>query len=120
MHTILLIDDTPAHVRFVEDFLRFKGYNVVSADNALDGLLLAHSLRPHLILMDIRMPEMDGISATTIIRANPDLAHTRIVALTASAMVGDREKMLASGFDGYCAKPVRLEEFFDYIKQFLP
>ena len=84
------------------------------------GLRIAISQKPDLVLLDIRMPGMDGYEVAAAIREQPGLEHTRIVAVTASAMVGDRERIAAAGFDGYIQKPIDPETFIRQFERFLP
>ena len=76
--------------------------------------------RPGLVLLDIRMPGMDGYQVAAAIKSEPSLKRTRVVAVTASAMVGDRERIVAAGFDGYIQKPIDPETFMEILRQFLP
>jgi PAS domain S-box-containing protein len=106
---ILLAEDNEANIVTVGDYLTAKGYQVVVARNGVEAVARAQERRPKLILMDIQMPGMDGLEATRCIRANADLAATPIIALTALAMPGDREKCIAAGLNDYISKPVSLK-----------
>lgn len=107
--TILLIEDTPEVVMMVKDYLELAGFHVATAEDGLDGIVQAKRIRPDLILMDMQMPRMDGIEATKKLRNDPDFKRTPIIALTALAMQGDRERCLAAGMDEYITKPVNLK-----------
>ena len=104
--TILIIEDTPANLRLFTVILTAAGYQVLAATTALEGIALARSAQPDLILMDIQLPTMNGIEATTILKADPLTAGIPIIAVTAFAMKGDEEKIRAAGCDDYFSKPV--------------
>ena len=105
---ILLAEDNEANVSTLSSYLRAKGYSVVVAANGREAVLVARAERPHLILMDIQMPEMDGLEAIRQIRQCPELSETPIIALTALVMSGDRDKCFEAGANEYVTKPVRL------------
>jgi len=105
MPTVLYIDDTENNRILVTRRLEKKGYQVVTAENAGQGLALAASSLPDLILMDMGMPDVDGWSATRELKADTRLCHIPVIALTAHAMQGDREKALGAGCDDYETKP---------------
>jgi two-component system cell cycle response regulator DivK len=119
MPRILYIDDDFANRLLVKRVLMAEGFEVDEADNAAEGIQLAIDNQPNLILMDIAMPEMNGLEATNRIRSIPGIAKTRIVAVTANAMHGDREMILDAGCDGYISKPINIDTFVDEISQFL-
>jgi len=116
---ILLAEDNPANISTVSSYLESRGYQLLLAQNGYDAIDLATTQNPDLILMDIQMPELDGLAATRQIRANPTLADIPIIALTALAMPGDREKCLDAGADEYLAKPVRLRKLTETIQSLL-
>ena len=113
---ILLVDDTDAVIAPVASYLEAHHYRVVTAYNGESAIRIARELRPDLILMDIQMPDIDGLEAARWIRNEPGLESTPIVALTALTMPGDRERCLASGMDDYLAKPVRLRRLAECIE----
>jgi CheY-like chemotaxis protein len=117
--SILVVEDNEDNLTLFEYILRAYGYAPLLARNGRDGLRLAVAARPEVILLDIRMPEMDGYEVARLIRQTPGLERTRIVAVTASAMVGDRERIAAAGFDGYIQKPIDLDTFMDTLRPFL-
>jgi two-component system, cell cycle response regulator DivK len=119
MPRVLYIDDDFANRLLVKRVLMAEGFEVDEADNAADGIQLAIDRQPNLILMDIAMPEMNGLEATNRIRTIPGIASTRIIAVTANAMHGDREMILEAGCDGYISKPINIDTFVDEISQFL-
>ncbi len=116
---VLLAEDNELLLRTLGDTLRAKGYEVVAARHGLEALDLARQLRPALILMDIQMPEMDGLEAIRQMRADPALCLTPVIALTALTMPGDREQCLAAGANDYVSKPVRWTELFQKMDDLL-
>lgn len=102
---VLLVEDEPSTIELMQLELEILGYEVTVAENGLEGVEMAASLLPDIIVMDIRMPKMDGLQAASRIRENPETKNIPILAATAKAMPGDREKCLAAGCDGYIAKP---------------
>ena len=119
MPTILYIDDTENNRILVTRRLEKKGYQVMTAENAGQGLALAASSLPDVILMDMGMPDVDGWSATRELKANPKLRHIPVIALTAHAMQGDREKALEAGCDDYETKPFDFPRLFQKIEEHL-
>jgi len=117
---ILVVEDNEDNLRLVEYLLSAHGYAPLLARNGADAVRMAVEARPNLILLDIRMPGMDGYEVAAVIRHTPGLERTRIVAVTASAMVGDRERIAAAGFDGYIRKPIDPETFIRTIGRFIP
>ena len=115
-HSILLAEDNQATITMMQDYLRAHGYDVVVARNGGETLLRAQEATPALILMDIQMPGMDGLEAIRHIRAHTDLRGIPIIALTALAMPGDRERCLAAGADDYLTKPVNLRALLAAIQ----
>ncbi len=116
---ILVIEDNEANIQLVDYVLRAHGYHPLLARTGADGLRIAVDAKPDVILLDIRMPDMDGYEVAAAIRELPALGHTKIVAVTASAMVGDREHIAAAGFDGYIQKPIDLDTFIGEVEAFL-
>ena len=116
---ILLIEDTKEATIMLTDYLQMAGYRVLSARDALTGMDLAKRIHPHLILMDIQLPGMDGLEATRRLRSDPDFRTLPIIALTALAMPGDRERCLAAGATDYITKPVSLKKLAAMIEEYL-
>jgi len=117
--TILLIEDNEQN-RYLATFLLEKhSFKVVAAPDGPSGIALAESLRPDLILLDIQLPAMDGYEVARGLRGLEPLRRTPIVAVTSYAMVGDREKALAAGCDGYIEKPINPETFVEEVSRFL-
>jgi len=115
---ILIVEDNVDNMITVKAILNNK-YNIVEAVNGIEGVKMAAKHKPDLILMDIALPEIDGIKAFQTIRGNGKLEHIPIIALTASAMTSDRETILAYGFDSYIVKPIDEKEFFSTINEVL-
>ncbi len=116
---ILLAEDSDANILPISDYLVSKGYQLAVARNGLEALDQASTTHPDLILMDIQMPELDGLEAIRRLRAWPEFAGTPIIALTALAMPGDRERCLAAGADEYLTKPVRLKSLIEAMERLL-
>lgn len=117
---ILVVEDNEPNIQLVDYLLKAHGYVPVLARTGEDGLRLAGIERPDLILLDISLPGIDGYEVADAIRRQAGFEHTQIVAVTASAMVGDRERIDAAGFDGYIQKPINPETFIAEIESFLP
>ena len=120
MATILLVEDTPANRALASKLLSAAGHDVLTAETGAAGVLLAKERLPDLVLMDLGLPDMDGWQALTEIRADDRSAGLRVIAFTAHAMVGDRERALAWGFDGYLSKPIDFATFADSVAGYLP
>jgi two-component system, cell cycle response regulator DivK len=116
---ILIIEDNPKNLKLIRDLLQFKGYRTSEAATAEAGIDLAREQRPTLILMDIQLPGMDGREAMKILKGDGATSEIPIIALTASAMKGDREALLAEGFDGYIAKPINIKEVPDVVASYV-
>lgn len=116
---VLVVEDTPANLKLVNMLLDRAGYQVLLAVNALDGMALAREHLPNLILMDIQLPGMDGLTATRLLKQSVTTRHIKIVALTAFAMKGDEERVIAAGCDGYIAKPIQYQSFLAEVQRIL-
>lgn len=109
--SILLVEDNRANQMIFRDLLEAEGYQVKCVDNGEDAVAAAAEFEPELILMDIQLPGMDGLTATRILREDTNMRNVPIIALTSYAMPGDREKFLVAGCTGYITKPIRVKEF---------
>jgi two-component system cell cycle response regulator DivK len=116
---ILYIEDNPLNMRLVRKILVDLGYQMIEAADGQAGLRLAQEFQPDLILVDVNLPDIDGLEVTRLTKSNPQTAHIPIVALTANAMYGDRERCLEAGCDGYIAKPVARLELKNIVSHFL-
>ena len=116
---VLMVEDNPINSTTIGAYLHDRGYHVVAARNGREALDIVAEARPDVILMDIQMPEMDGLETTRHLRAMPAYQHTPIIALTALAMPGDRERCLAAGANEYLTKPVRLKGLVETMQRLL-
>ena len=116
---ILLAEDNEANIATISSYLGAKGYRIVSAKDGAEAIALAKSHQPDLILMDVQMPVMDGLEATKQIRLDPSVVNIPIIALTALAMEGDRDRCLAAGADEYVSKPIKLKQLVHLIQDLL-
>jgi two-component system, cell cycle response regulator DivK len=116
---ILIIEDNPANMKLAALLLEGEGYETLQAEDAEAGLRLAREEVPDLILMDVHLPGMDGLAAARLLKGDPLTRGIRIVALTALAMNGDREKTEAAGCDDYISKPFHHQEFLRVVDHWL-
>ncbi len=116
---ILYIEDNEQNLYLVTFLLKRKGYEVLQAQEGREGIDVATREKPDLILLDIQLPSMDGYTVAKLLRSNPELAKTPIVAVTSYAMSGDREKALAAGCTGYIEKPINPDTFLNQIAVYL-
>ncbi len=116
---ILVVEDNEKNRKLVRDVLVVKGYRLLETESGEDGLRLAREQHPALILMDIQLPGIDGIETLRRLRADPATAAIPVVAVTASAMTQDRQKILVAGFDGYQAKPISIRPFLELVREVL-
>ena len=114
---VLYVEDNEDNIFMLKNRLTRAGHTVVVATDGAQGVAMASSERPDVILMDLSLPVLDGWQATREIKAAPDTKHIPVIALTANAMAGDREKALAAGCDDYDTKPVELPRLLGKIKQ---
>ena len=112
---ILIIEDNEKNRKLVRDVLNVKGYKTIESETAEEGLKLAIEKSPSLILMDIQLPGMDGITALKKLRAEPTTKNIPAIAITASAMTYNRLTMMAEGFDGFQSKPIRAKDFLEEV-----
>jgi two-component system cell cycle response regulator DivK len=118
-HKILIVEDNENNRSLFRDILIFHGYEVSVASDGQEGVALARELMPDLILMDIQMPGMDGMTAGGILKGDPATSGLKIIALTSFAMRGDQEKFVAAGFDGFLSKPISTRELPGLVKRWL-
>ncbi len=114
-----MIDDDVEFIELVDDALKARGCVISYADDGEQGIRLAQHLQPDVVLLDIRMPGVDGYEVAATIRSDPQLKHTRLVAVTGLTTGDTEEELLARGFDGYVAKPFDLTVFISEIERFL-
>ncbi|WP_027365278.1 response regulator [Desulfotruncus alcoholivorax] len=116
---ILVVEDNDKNLRLLKDFLESQGYAVQAAKSGRECLELAPACNPGLILMDIQMPDIDGITVTNLLKKEEATAQIPVVAITALVMKGDKERILKSGFDGYLEKPVNFDLLLEIIQKWL-
>ncbi len=116
---ILIVEDNPRDLKLVRDVLHASGFQTLEAETGEAAIELAREREPALVLMDIQLPQMNGREAAKILRGDAKTQHIPIVALTASAMKGNREALLAEGFDGYIAKPINIKEIPEVVRSYL-
>jgi two-component system, cell cycle response regulator DivK len=119
MKTILIVEDNDKNMKLARDILRAKGYATLEAVNGLDGVRLALEHKPDLVLMDIQLPDINGIEAFERIRADAQTAKVPVVAFTASVTANDRSRIGDAGFDGFLGKPINLKEFVETVRRLL-
>jgi two-component system, cell cycle response regulator DivK len=115
---VLIVDDNEKNRKLGRTVLHHGGFRTVEATTGAESVSLALEHRPDVVLMDIRLPDMDGTEAARLIKEDARTAAIPIVALTSLAMKGDREALLAGGFDGYLEKPISVREFPDQVRAF--
>jgi two-component system, cell cycle response regulator DivK len=116
---ILVVEDNERNRKLVRDVLTFKGYQIIEAETGEEGVRLAQERRPRLILMDIRLPGVDGIEALGRLRGDATTRDIPIMAMTASVMAEDRQRITGAGFDAYQGKPIKVKEFLVAVEQLL-
>lgn len=118
-NTILIVDDNAANLKLLRVLFEIEGYVIQTAASANDALQVLRTFHPALILMDIQLPGMDGLTFTRQLKADPQTAAITVVALTAYAMKGDEEKALRAGCQGYITKPVNTRQLAQQVAQYL-
>ena len=119
MSRILVVEDNRDNMTLIVDILSSLDYEVLEAFDGVEGLDIAQAQKPDLILMDLSLPRMDGWTATSQLKANPELKAIPVIALTAHAMVGDRERAMNAGCDDYLTKPINLSDLVSKLNEFL-
>ena len=113
---ILIVEDNEKNMKLARDLLQVKGYRTLEAGTAEEGITLARQHLPQLILMDIQLPGMDGVTALEQLKSEPATAAIPVIAFTASAMKTDRARIMAAGFDTYLSKPINVQEFLGTVR----
>ena len=117
--SVLIIDDDKRNIFALTAVLKVRGFVVVSATSATEGIGLLHANKGiNVVLLDMMMPDMDGYEALAQIRSNPSLRHLPVIAVTAQAMVGDREKCMEAGADDYVSKPVDVDHLYRLLQEY--
>jgi two-component system, cell cycle response regulator DivK len=117
--TILIVEDNDLNLKLFRDLLGANGYDTVETKEGYEAITLTKTLRPDLILMDIQLPEISGLEVTKRIKADKDISHIPIIAVTAFAMRNDEEKILHAGCQGYVSKPISIVDFLASVRHFL-
>jgi two-component system, cell cycle response regulator DivK len=117
--TILIVEDNAQNRLLMVDILKVRGYEVLEAHDGAEGIALARTHKPDLILLDMQMPVMDGLEAARLLKADPETRGIKILAVTSFAMKGDRERILAAGCDEYMAKPIDTRQLPLMVRQIL-
>ena len=115
---VLIVEDNEKNLKLVRDLLQFKGFRTLEARTAGYGIALAEAHLPRLVLMDIQLPDMDGVAALGHLRDRPRTASIPVVALTAFAMKDDQARFLDAGFDGYLSKPIDVKQFPEQVRRY--
>ncbi len=113
---VLIVEDNEQNMKLARDLLQVKGYRTLEARTAERGIELARENKPDLILLDVQLPGMDGVTALKQLKADPATASILVAAFTASVMKDDRERIVNAGFDAYLTKPIIIREFLDKIR----
>ena len=116
---ILIVEDNENNRMLVRDVLQSRGYQTAETDNGEEGVRLARERRPALILMDIQLPGINGMETLKLLRADAETRDIPVMAVTASAMTHDRQKIMATGFDAYQSKPLNVREFVEAVRSIL-
>ena len=115
---VLIVEDNEKNMKLVRDILQAVGYTPIEASSGEEAIALATAEAPALVLMDIQLPDLDGAAALQRLRADERTARVPVLALTAQAMQGDRERFLAAGFDGYLSKPIDVDELIETVRRY--
>jgi two-component system cell cycle response regulator DivK len=116
---ILIVEDNPKNLKLVRDVLQVRGYRTIEAGTGEEGVQLAREQQPALVLMDIQLPGISGVEAFRELRANPATQAIPVIAVTASVMAQERQKVMAAGFDGFQGKPISVRELLETVRQIL-
>ena len=119
MSLILIVEDNEKNLKLVRDVLQFKGYKTIEAMTGNEGVKLAKEQKPDLVLMDIQLPDIDGITALNQIRADPATQKMCVIAVSASVMPDDQQRIVQSGFDAYVTKPINVKGFVETVEKFI-
>jgi two-component system, cell cycle response regulator DivK len=117
--TVLIVEDNELNMKLFHDLLEAHGYATLEARHGIEALALARKHRPDLILMDIQLPEISGLEVTKRLKDDESLRHIPVVAVTAFAMKGDEERILAGGCEAYLSKPISVGKFIETVRRFL-
>jgi two-component system, cell cycle response regulator DivK len=116
---ILIVEDNPKNLKLVRDVLQVRGYRTIEAGTGEEGIQLARDQQPALVLRDIQLPGISGVEAFRELRADPTTRAIPVVAVTASVMAQERQKVMAAGFDGFQGKPISVRELLETVRSIL-
>jgi len=116
---ILIVEDNPKNLKLVRDVLQVRGYRTIEAGTGEEGIQMAREQQPALVLMDIQLPGMSGVEAFRELRADPTTRAIPVIAVTASVMAQERQKVMAAGFDGFQGKPISVRELLETVRSIL-
>jgi len=116
---VLIVEDNELNMKLFNDLLEAHGYQTLQTRNGVEAVSLARAHHPHLILMDIQLPEVSGLQVTQWLKDDPTLADIPVVAITAFAMKGDEEKILQGGCEAYLSKPISVVKFLETVRKFI-
>jgi two-component system, cell cycle response regulator DivK len=116
---ILVVEDNPKNLKLVRDVLQVKGYRTIEAGTGEEGVQLARDQHPALVLMDVQLPGISGVEAFRQLRADPTTRSIPVIAVTASVMAQERQKVMAAGFDGFQGKPISVRELLETVQRIL-
>ena len=119
MAIVLIVEDNDKNMKLVRDVLQFKGYETLEATTGREGVRMAIELLPDLILMDIQLPDIDGMAALAEIRAHPQAREIPVLVVTASVMPHDQQRIAASGFNAFIGKPINVKSFVETVALFV-
>jgi two-component system cell cycle response regulator DivK len=119
MPLILIVEDNDKNLKLLRDVLRFKGYETLEAMTGSEGVRLARERNPDLVLMDIQLPDIDGVTALAQIRANAATRDMPVIAVSASVMPDEQQRIAASGFNAYVTKPISVKSFVETVEKFV-
>jgi two-component system, cell cycle response regulator DivK len=119
VQTVLIVEDNELNMKLFNDLLVAQGYKTIQTRNGFEALELARKHRPHLILMDIQLPEVSGLEVTRWLKDDDTLCHIPIVAVTAFAMRGDEERIRSGGCEAYISKPISVTSFLETVRKFI-
>jgi two-component system cell cycle response regulator DivK len=117
--TVLVVEDNELNMKLFHALLEVHGYNILQTKDGMDALRIAREHRPDLIVMDIQLPEVSGLEVTKLIKEDENLKSIPVIAVTAFAMTGDKEKILGGGCAAYIAKPISVTDFLETVQRFL-
>jgi two-component system cell cycle response regulator DivK len=118
MSVILIVEDNEKNMKLLRDVLQFKGYTTLEATTGAEGVRLAAAHKPDLVLMDIQLPDIDGIEALAQIRADAEMKNIPVLAVSASVMPDEQQRIAASGFDAFVSKPINVKAFIAIVERF--